>query len=225
MKKPPPVALVCAGSISASPVAKIRNLANYLGPVKSSALRVASRIANILRAGHAVGSYNDFNGIRIILISVPDSLVPETIGEMMGSGISWAGRTVVLSSNRLGCSGLAPLAEVGAHIGSLGLVPGFEDSWFLLEGDRVVVGNVRPLLASTGVRITTLVPLRREAYEVALACVGVGLFPALQHAVESMKAAGVSKQEADTILEKQFMRTGRYYLRSGRRIPGAGDED
>lgn len=225
MKKPPPLALICAGSIGDSPVAKIRNLAEHLGAVKSSAVRVASRVANILRAGQAVSTYEELNSSRIILISVPDAAIEATQAEMLGSGVSWSGRIIVLASNRMGCTELARLAAAGAYTGSLALVPGFEESWFLLEGDRVVQVNLRPLLASRGVRVTMLLPLRRAAYETALACAGVMLVPLLHDAVESMKAAGVSKGEADSILEKQLMRTGRAYLRSGKRAPGLSDDD
>lgn len=192
--------------------------------MKSSAVRVASRVSNILRAGHPVNTYEELKPSRIILIAVPDGAIAATQAEMLDSGVSWSGRIIVLASNRMGCAELAHLARAGAYTGSLAMVPGFDDGWFLLEGDRVVLVNFRPLLSGRGVRITTLLASRRAAYENALASAGVLMVPLLRDAVESMKAAGVSKAEADVILEKQLMRTGRAYLRSGRRAPGLGEE-
>ena len=54
MRKGQSVGLIGAGKITDSPLERMWALRERLGPVKASSMRVASRIANSLRAGHPV---------------------------------------------------------------------------------------------------------------------------------------------------------------------------
>ncbi len=57
MKKAQSVGLIGTGSLTDSPLTRFWWLSERLGPVKSASYRVASRIANMLQAGHPVKDY------------------------------------------------------------------------------------------------------------------------------------------------------------------------
>ena len=73
MKKLRPVALLCAGPVSRSPLTRLPNLRRHLVWVKSSSYRVASRAVNALGAGTPVEGLEDMKRAGIWVISVPVS--------------------------------------------------------------------------------------------------------------------------------------------------------
>jgi len=64
--------LIGTGNLTDSPLTRFWSLPERLGPVKSSSYRLASRIANMLRAGHPVKDYADFESCILILVCVPE---------------------------------------------------------------------------------------------------------------------------------------------------------
>ncbi len=216
MKKPPRVALVVAGSFSESPLARASGLVDSLGPVKASSLRLASRIANKLPAGRAVVDYQEFEACPVVLVNVPDEMSRAIISEMALAGIDWTGKVVVLCSNRLGVAELSRLGQLGAATGSLAVVSGFESQWYLLEGEKSVERQIRPMLVQRGVRVTMIASGEKARYASALDAVGSELGPVLKKASDSLKIAGLANAEALAILENQLLSTLRSYFRSGK---------
>src|ERR1700683_4971748 len=125
MKKAKSVGLIGAGSLTDSPLTRFWGLSERLGPVKSASYRVASRIANMLQAGHPVKDYAEFESCVLILVCVPEETVPKTVSEMLSAGISWKGKAVFLCSTWLDSGDLRELAARGASVGSIGTIPGF----------------------------------------------------------------------------------------------------
>ena len=79
MKKAQSVGLIGTGSLTDSPLTRFWWLSERLGPVKSASYRVASRIANMLQAGHPVKDYAEFESCVLILICVPEETVPRVV--------------------------------------------------------------------------------------------------------------------------------------------------
>src|SRR5437879_2861864 len=127
MKKRHEVGLIGAGKLTDSPLARMWALRERLGPVKSSSVRVASRIVNSLRAGYPVADYKEFGKCGLILISVPDSLVPKMVVELSSQPLNWRNMSVVLCSAALGSKELERVSHAGAAVGALCSIPGFED--------------------------------------------------------------------------------------------------
>src|SRR5271169_6501517 len=98
MKKAQSVGLIGRGNLTDSPLTRFGWLSERLGPVKSDSYRVASRIVNMLRAGHPVKDYAEFDACILILVCVPDEAVSRVVSEMLSSGVSWRGKAVILSS-------------------------------------------------------------------------------------------------------------------------------
>ena len=217
MKKPKRVALIAAGNLADSAVARFSRLHEQLGPVKSLSYRLASRVANTLRAGHPVKDYAEFDDCHVILISVPDETLPETIRDLASASISWSGKTALIASASLTSSELAPLAALGAAAGSVCSVPGFEDQWYLLEGDKLAIRESRNLVAHGPRRALAIERGRKPFFLASLTCTGSPLFALLQAAAECLRLAGLSSAEAPAILEKQLIRTLRTSVKAGRK--------
>src|SRR5437763_16682721 len=107
MKKDQWIGLIGAGKITDSPLVRMWALRERLGPVKAPSVRVASRISNSLRAGHPVVDYQEFDDCALILISIPDSLVPKIVAELLPQPLTWCNKAVVLCSPLLGTNDLS----------------------------------------------------------------------------------------------------------------------
>src|SRR6266478_5712496 len=150
MKKAQSVALIAAGRVTGSVVGGFGRLSERLGPVMAPSFRLASRIANRLRAGHPVRDYAEFDSCRLILVSVPDAILPAVVGEIAAANICWRNKSIVLCSASLDSGELSDLASRGASIGSISAIPGFDDPRYLVEGDRLAVLASRQLVQNGG---------------------------------------------------------------------------
>ena len=216
MKKAKSVALIGAGKLTDSPLARFYWLSDRLGPVKSSSFRLASRIANQLRAGHPVKDFEEFHSAELILVCVPEPMLPEVVSELAAAPIDFHGKAVVLCSLWLDSNELRQLSALGAAVGSICLIPGFDDPRYLVEGDRSAVLPTRQLVEHRGRRAVTIERFHKPFYLAALTCTGSVLFSVLMAADKSLRLAGVPPADSSSILEKQVTRTLRSFVRAGR---------
>jgi predicted short-subunit dehydrogenase-like oxidoreductase (DUF2520 family) len=224
MKRVKPVALVGAGNLTDSPLTRFLWLSDQLGPVKSRSRRLASRISNIFRSGFPVRDYTELDACRLILICVPDQTLPKVVSELAASGISWHGKAIVLCSMWLDSSHLGELAALGGSIGSLSPIPGFEgleDFRYLVEGDKLAILEAKRLLARQKQRLIAIERPLKPFYLAALTCTGNLLFALMVAASGSLRHAGLSSPVSAAILEKQFGKALRSYLKSGRNFSPA----
>src|SRR5262249_15410314 len=163
---------VGGGKSSSSSLARFWLLSQVLGPVKASSYRLASRIANGLRAGYPVRDFAEFDACGLIFISLPDRSVPQAIAELAAAGISWRGKSVVLFSAKHGSCELLTLSARGASVASISSVPGFRDTLYMLEGDRRAVQETRRLIEKGEVRCVTIDRGFKSLYLAALTCTG-----------------------------------------------------
>jgi hypothetical protein len=217
MKRPKSVALVGGGKLSTSSLAGFWLHSEMLGPVKASSYRLASRIANSFRAGHPVRNYAEFDACKLILICVPDSALPGVVAELCSADISWSGKSVLLWSAWRGSGELSEFSERGASIGSIATIPGFQDLWYLIEGDKRAIQESIRLVENRERRCVAIERGLKPLYLTALTCTGSLLFPLVMAASESLRRAGVPSPVATGILEMQLSRCLRSYARGGKR--------
>jgi predicted short-subunit dehydrogenase-like oxidoreductase (DUF2520 family) len=224
MKKAKSVALIGAGKLTDSALSRFYWLSDRLGPVKSSSFRLASRIANQLRAGHPVKDFAEFHSAELILVCVPAPMLPDVVIELAAAPIDFDGKAVVLSSAWLDSSELRQLSALGAAVGSICPIPGFDDLRYLVEGDRPAVLRTRRLVEHRGQRAVAIERFLKPFYLAALTCTGSVLFSVLMAADKSLRLAGVPPADSSNILEKQVIRTLRSFVRAGRTTLPASDE-
>ena len=217
MKKAQSVGLIGTGSLTDSPLTRFWWLSQRLGPVKSASYRVASRIANMLRAGHPVKDYAEFETCELILICVPDETAPQIVSEMLSSGISWRGKAVVLCSTWLDSGDLRELSARGAFVGSISAIPGFDGERYLVEGDPAAIRQSKSLVEHRDRRVVSIERSLKPFYLAALTCTESLLLTLLHVAFESLRHAGNPPGLSAKLLERQVTRTLRSFLKGGRR--------
>lgn len=218
MKKPHwSVGLIGAGNLTDSPLTRFRWLSERLGPVKSGSFRVASRIANMLRAGHPVKDYAEFEHCTLILISVPDKIIGQVVSELLSSDINWRRKAVVLASAWLDSSELQAFSQRGAAVGCITPIPGFDDERYLVEGDPLAIRESRNLIEHRDCRAIAIERPLKPFFLAALTCTGTLAFALFRVAFESLQHAGVPSAAAGAILDRQIARTLRSFLKGGRR--------
>jgi predicted short-subunit dehydrogenase-like oxidoreductase (DUF2520 family) len=217
MKKAKSVGLIGTGNLTDSPLTRFWSLPERLGPVKSSSYRLASRIANMLRAGHPVKDYADFESCILILVCVPEENVSQAVSEMLSSGISWRGKAVVLCSTWLDSSALRDLSAHGASVGSISPIPGFDDQRYLVEGDPLAIRQSKSLVEHRDRRVVAIERSLKPFYLASLTCTGSLLFALLRVASEALHHAGIPPALSATLLESQIARELRSFLKGGRR--------
>ena len=217
MKKAKSVGLIGAGSLTDSPLTRFWSLPERLGPVKSASYRVASRIANMLQAGHPVKDYAEFESCVLILVCVPEENVAQAVSEMLSAGISWRRKAVVLCSAWLDSSALRELSAHGASVGSISPIPGFEDQRYLVEGDSLAIRESKHLVERRDRSVVAIERHLKPFYLAALTGTGTLLFALLHAAFESLQQAGIPPGVSATLLERQITRTLRAFLKGGRR--------
>lgn len=221
MKKARPVALIGSGKLTDAPVTRLLRLSERLGPVLSPSYRVASRLANSLRAGHPVKDYAEFEDCCLVVISVPDEGLAQVVAELAAAGICWRGKAVMVCSTWLGSCELETLAACGASVGSISPIPGFEDSRYLVEGDNFAIRETKRLIGRGDRRLVTIESRRKPFYLASLTCTGSLAFASIVAASEALRHAGVSQVEAAEMMEKQCQKALRAYLKAGRKgFPG-----
>jgi len=217
MKKAKSVGLIGTGSLTDTSLTRFWWLSERLGPVKSSSYRLASRIANMLRAGHPVKDYAEFETCILILVCVPEDEISQMVSEMLSAGISWRGKAVVLCSTWLDSSELRELSARGAAVGSISSIPGFDDQRYLVEGDPFAIRQSKLLVEYRDRRAVAIERPLKPFYLASLTCTGSLLFALLRVAFEALHHAGIPPGLSGPLLERQVTRTFRSFLKGGRR--------
>lgn len=225
MNKRAAIGLIGAGKLTDSPLLRLWAWRERLGPVKAPSVRVASRMSNSLRAGYPVGDYDEFETCGLILISVPDPLLPGIVGELSIAPLTWAKKVVVVCSPLMGARELDPLAQAGASAGSVCSIPGSENRWLLLEGDAFVDSSMRQVIDQGAIRVTRIPPSCKPLYLTALALTGSNFMPMLMQASDALRKAGVPARESAAIVEKNVEQCLRSHFRVGRKVRRARDNE
>lgn len=218
MTKAPLTALLGAGSVSQTWVGRLPGLRQHLTLVQSSSLRVASRIANQLRAGRPIESASELAKAELILIGVPEEQLSTTIQLLVEARQRWQNSSFVLCSRQGESKLLEGLREQGANVGSLSVLDGFDERRYVFEGDKLAFHRTKRLIELEGnARVLEMELGMRRVFEAGLTFAGGMTFPMISAAVEAMKAAGLQGKQAEGIVEAAVVNSLRSYLKSGKR--------
>jgi hypothetical protein len=207
--------LICAGGITQSFVARLPSVLAAVGPVKSVSFRVARRLANSLRVGHAVEDSFALRDCESIWIAVPEAMLDGTIAELRHLPRK---QIVVCDSRRDSHS----LKMNGARVATLNAVD---------TGERILAAEGHPDVLRLLRRVSTrehrkLIELRASSKPLFFAGINLAsqlILPPFSAAVESLRAAGFPRAEATRTAEALGSRALRAYSKAGRKAwsPGA----
>lgn len=216
MKMPRQLGLIVEGNSTKSAILRYPGLADTIGPIKASALSVAHRVSNFIRAGLPVNSYEDLRNCDLVLLRVPDASVARIVDEICGSALSFSGISFLLCESWLSSDVLAPLKSGGATVATLLAVPAQSSRWFALEGQYVAVKRAKRLLNSVDASTVELRAGTKHLYFAASAFAETlprALFAAAQ---QSLRRAGISGNHMYVLLEEMAQNMFRDITRGAR---------
>ncbi|MGH9630429.1 MAG: hypothetical protein ACRD7E_19120, partial [Bryobacteraceae bacterium] len=217
MKKVRLVALVCAGPISRTGLARLPRLAGQLGPVKAGSLRVASRVVNSLGGGSPVESYEELANSRLILLSLPLAQLGKTEMELAASGLQWAEKSVALYDSPVESTELTRLRAAGASTASFGAVEGSQEKRYVVEGDPVAVRALKALIENDSTRMIELERGCKSQYLAGVTLTTTVFTPLIASAAACFRLAGLKPGQTEATLDALLLNTVRSYFKAGSR--------
>jgi hypothetical protein len=203
-----------AGAVSKSLVGRLPIDMRNLGPVAAASFRVASRIANTLRAGYAARSANELNAAAVVLVhSRPDQAC--LLLEMLeGAEIEWDGKAVIFCD----CDD-AP--EVRARLRARGASTAVARH-FGIAGHILIAGNGAALTAALRIahelklKPVVILPDALDVFDAAVTLATAAITPLIDRAAGLLRDAGVRDAEAARIASALFAQTASDYAHSGK---------
>ena len=92
----PDYGVMGGGAVNRSIIGRLPSKTRVLGPVAAVSYRVASRIANLLKAGEAVRSADDLDAVRVILFHAPPDQEAALLAILKAAKIHWYGKSLIL---------------------------------------------------------------------------------------------------------------------------------
>ncbi len=214
MKLSPWVGLFAAGPVSPA-LARLPGLHAQLGPVTAASLRVASRIANGLKAGRHAAPQN-MGDASLFLVSGPESALPGLLELAQSTSLDWSKRAIVLFDSRLDSHDLAGFAQLGAEVASVDPLDGFADLRFCAEGDPLALRKVKRFLTACQGYLYVLEPGKKQVFSAGLTFTGTLATPLLAAAVDCFRKAGLDPKDAAVIAERTLLLMLRAWQKAGR---------
>lgn len=192
MKKQLQLGLVVEGNSTESAVLRLPKLAEGLGPVKSTVLRVARRLSNMLKAGYAVADYEELQAAGLILLRMPDASVARVVEELCSSELVFKDLSFVLCESWLPLHSLSALANKGAAIATLNNLPTHRRDWFIVEGQAKATRQMRHFLERNEARSSeVLVDSKHLLFASGILATALPI-PLLISAQQALRATGLS---------------------------------
>jgi hypothetical protein len=195
MKFSKTVGLVGAAGVTGSYVARMPALLDHLGPVKGAPLRVSRRIANSLRAGQGVADFAALQRCELILIFVPESQL-DALSEELAATVALEHKMIVLCDVFRDSLQPSPLRTAGARVATLNCLPETNEKVFVSEGHPAALAELRRLLSLDERKLVELEPASKPLYLLGLHLGTHLLLPWIAGAVESLRTAGFTRNEA-----------------------------
>ncbi len=216
MKKQLQLGLVVEGNSTKSAILRLPKLAEELGPVKSTALRVARRLSHMLRGGYAVSDYEELQAARLILLRIPDAAVPRVVEELGASELVFKDLCFVLCESWLTTESLEPLRMRGASIGTILNMPSTNQHWFVVEGDISAVRQVRRFIERNDARVFEIREGCKQLY-FAAELLATGLTtPLFLVAQQALREGGICGNHLTVMLDEMAQKTFRDLLKGSR---------
>jgi predicted short-subunit dehydrogenase-like oxidoreductase (DUF2520 family) len=207
--------LISAGGVAQSFLIRLPLLLAGVGPVKAASFRVARRLSNTLRAGHAVDQYSELEKCRLIWIAVPDASLDRVACDMVLQ-IVMPGKMIVLCGSDFDSLRPSPLSAAGARIATLNVMDG--GSRILIgEGHPAVMRELRRMAIGEKRKLIEIQPGTKCLFLAAVHLSTRLVLPWIAAALESFRAAGFSRAEAARAVEYLGSGALHSYCKAGRK--------
>lgn len=210
--------VIGAGAIGKSLIGQLPGKAREVGPVAAVSFRVASRIANALRAGYPVRTADALSRASVVLFHAPPDQAAGLLALLASAQIPWKGRALIFCDCDADVSVRACLQARGAstavlrQFGIAGRIAVDGDGAALKAARRIVKAlHLKPVEVSAG---------SRDLFDAAVTLGTCALTPLIDRAAAMLRHAGVRDNEAARLASALFQQTAREYAHSGRQSWG-----
>ena len=204
--------LVAAGAVNSSFIGRLPGKRRALGPVAGVSFRVASRIANTLRAGVAARSVEELGAVRVILFHSSPSHHASLLDLLRASAIQWTGKSVIFCDSD--SAGAEELRTAGASVSMLrsSAIPGR----MVVEGANPSLGFALRLIRNLRMKAIQIEAGSNAALDAAVTLATGALTPLIDHSAGLLRRCGLRDSDAMKLAAALFERTAREYSHSGR---------
>jgi predicted short-subunit dehydrogenase-like oxidoreductase (DUF2520 family) len=213
-KGSPVMGMIGAGGVNRSFLARMPIVLGRMGPVKAASFRVARRIANTLRSGHAVTNYAAMAPCDLIWIAVPDSGI-DRVSRELAAATPLAGKIAILCGSTRDSCWPGPLLAGGARVATLNCVEESGERLFVAEGDPTAMRELRRVIAAENRKMIELRAASKSLYLSGIHLATHLLLPWIAASVESLRDAGLSRVEATHVANALGSRALRAYAKAG----------
>jgi hypothetical protein len=208
--------VAAAGAIGKSLIARLPP--RDFGPVVGVSYRVASRIANALRAGHPAREPAELNAPRTILFHAPPDQVLGLMQVLISTEIDWSGKALVICDCAVEPDLLLDFSIRGASIASarhLG-IPGY----LALQGTGLALAAANRIARDLRLKTIEIPPGLENCFNAAVTLSTQAFTPLLDRVAALLRHAGARESEAPRLAAALFQTTAADYIHSGKQSWG-----
>jgi len=207
--------VLAAGAVRTSLIGRLASRARDLGPVCGVSYRVASRIANALRAGYPVRTVDELGVSRAVLVYSPPEQLERLLELLEKAEIDWSGKAIIFCECDLSHGIPERFAQKGASqavIRELHVPPRL-----IAEGaEGAALHIVQGLARELGLKAVGISQGSADLFAAAITLGSAAITPLIDRATALLREAGVRDVEAVRITSAVFEQTARDYAHSGK---------
>lgn len=209
-------ALFGAGAAARTALADLPCLRQELGPIAAATVKVAARIANVLKTGYPVRDLLNFNDCDVVLVCAPDTGMDRAVEALRESTIDWRFKILLFCLSDVTSVDFTFFQSQGASVGSMNEIEGL-DQFYVIEGGREALREAKRLVKELKGKTVEVNHEGMRLFEAARTLSGSLFTPLVNSCVEWIRESGVDSKEAARLAERMLLWTLRSYLHSGRR--------
>ncbi len=194
-----------------SALARLPSLVRAVGPIVAANRRLASRYANVLRAGWPAGP-EELANCRLVVLQAKPSECAALLCRLPDGACP-----VALIDDEFGDSALALAAAAGLVVCSVAISPVAARPLMIVNGDSAAVRAVRAWASGGGVRCVECKPRGKSLYGAGMITVSALVTPLVDAATRSLRASGLSLVDSRQIVEHVLEGALRSYNANGRK--------
>jgi hypothetical protein len=206
--------VIGAGALSKSLIGQLPRKAREVGPVVGVSNRVASRMANTLRAGYAARGPEELNGVPVILFHAPDGQMRQIAELLEGARIDWKDKPLIFCDCEVPVSIRDRFRALGAATAAarqFGLAGSI-----MVEGTAPALGRALRIAAELKLRAIEIAPGTSDVFAATVTLATAALTPLINRAAALLRKTGLRDKAAVGMATALFERTIQEYGHSGK---------
>lgn len=206
--------VIGAGALGTSLIGQLPRKLRQIGPVAGASFRVASRMANSLRAGHAARTADELDEMPVILFHTPAKQIGAIAELLELARIDWKGKALVFCDCKPPCALLKRFQLQGADtavVRQFGIAGSI-----MVEGTAAALACAHRIAVELRLKAIEIAPGSGDVFSAAVTLATCALTPLVHRSASLLRASGLRDREAARMATALFEQTIQAYGHSGR---------